>query len=477
MTTPTSRGLYSEQELERIYRAALRVLGEMGMRVENRPCLEAMERFGARVDYPRERAIFPREVIERALDMARTHDPTWRRGFRLLDPGYECGGDGACPFYYSERNGDRRRATEADCIEALKIVEASGVTHSGLPTLNGDVGHKYEAIRCLELAIETLDHTVIGGTDLFFPEQVPFVVEMGRLYRNDPGWFLPGANCITSPLTIGKTIADLAVAKAPYSTRSYIAPPMPVMGANSPMTPAGTAVVGVAEILGSYVLAKSLNPETRVGALALCALMDMQQGHMVFCAPEVLDADIAICETMERMLGLPCQAYGGYVDAKLPGMRAVREKLFRSLGPALYSGMTGFSGALDQGKVFSPTQMMLDQDLHDFLARYLARPAVNDETLAVDAIVEIGWDRTGYLTHEHTRKHMRETWRSRIYERTPWLSMADERGKEASYLERARQQWQDRLASYRPPSHPEGFLRELRKISASARQALTGIRT
>jgi trimethylamine:corrinoid methyltransferase-like protein len=469
-----SRNLFSEQKLERIFHAAVRVLGEMGMRVENRECLEAMERFGARADYPRERVIFPLEVIERVRQMVRAQDPAWRRGFALIEPNYGCGGDGACPFYYSEENGDRRRATEADCIEALKIVEASGVAHCTLPTLNGDVGHKYEAIRCLELAIETLDHTVVSATDLFFPEQVPFAVELGRLYRDDPGWFLPGANCITSPLTIGKTIADLAVAKAPYTTRSYFAPPMPVMGANAPMTPAGTAVIGVAEILGSYVLAKSLNPETPVGALALCALMDMQQGYMVFCAPEVMAADIAICETLECVLGLPCQAYGGYADAKLPGMRAVREKLFRSLGLALFSGMTGFSGALDQGKVFSPTQMILDQDLHDFLAHYMVGHAVDDDSLAVEAILEIGWDRTGYLTHQHTIKHMREIWRSRIFERTPWLSIANESTKEAAYLDKARQQWKDNLARYRPPEHDEGFLREVRAVSARAYEALGG---
>ena len=343
-----------------------------------------------------------------------------------------------------------------------------------IPTLNSDVGHRYEAIRCLEVAIETLDQTVITATDLFFPEQVPFAVELGQLYAGDPAWFLPGANCITSPLTIGKTIADLAVAKAPYTGCTYIAPPMPVMGANAPMTPIGTAVLGVAEILGSYVLAKSLNPETPVGALALCALLDMRGGYMVFCAPEVLAADIAICETMEYHLNLPCRAYGGYADAKLPGMRAVREKLLRSLGSALYSGVTGFSGSLDQGKVFSPTQMILDQELHGFLAKYVREPEVDDESLAVDVIIDVAWRPGGYLVHEHTVRHMREVWRSSIYERAPWTSIDEESAREGEYLEKAQQTWRDNLARYVPPDHSDEFLRELHGITENAREALDG---
>jgi|GEM_PF-2235072 len=469
------RRLYSDDQIARISRAAVRVLGEMGIRVQNQVCLDAMGRFGARVNYAQERAILPPDVIDRALEIVRSASAASLFELERLSSDYSAGGDGSCPLYYREDLGARRRATEADCVEALKICDTSGVVSTTIPALNGDVGHRYEAIRCLELAIETLDQTVIRATDLFFPEQVPFAVELGELYADDPAWFLPGANCITSPLTIGKTIADLAVAKAPYTGCTYVAPPMPVMGANAPMTPIGAAILGVAEILGSYVLAKSLNLDTPVSALALCALMDMRGGYVVFCAPEVLAADIAICETMQYHLNLPCRAYGGYADAKLPGMRAIREKLLRSLGSALYSGMTGFSGSLDQGKVFSPTQMILDQELHSFLARYSVDPSVADECIAAtEAILDVAWHPGGYLTHEHTVRNMQDVWRSIIYERGPWVSIEEESEKEGGYLEKAQQTWRDNLARYVPPDHSHEFLRELHRISRKAREALRG---
>jgi len=465
------RRLYSQADVDQIYDAALHVLRSMGMKVENRTCLEAMERFGAQIDYSRERAVMPKEALDRMLEIVQRENAEWDNTLQPVGEGYSFGGGGSCPFYYREDVG-RRRATEDDCVEALKIAETSGVSGCVVPVLDGDVSAKYEGIRVIELAIRTLNRTRAGGTDLFHPEQIPFAVELGELYEDNPSRFLPAGNCPTSPLCVGKTIADLAAVKAPYTGTVYAVPVMPVMGANAPMTPEGTAVVGVAEILGGYVLAKSLNPETPVGATALCAMMDMQTGGMVYSAPEVLAADIAICETMEYCLNLPCGAFGTYIDAKLPGMRAMQEKLFRCLGSAAYSRFTEFSGTLDQGKVFSPTQMILDRDLHAFMAGYTRRVPIDDDLLGLDAILDVEWDGTGYLMHEHTMSHMRDIWRSAIFGRDVWMSLDDETAKEARHLERAQEIWRDNLAKYKPPDLTDDFLRDLADISERARKAL-----
>ena len=467
------RRLFSQDDVEKIHAAALRVLGTMGMKVESRQCLEMMERFGARIDYPRERAVMSKDVIDRMLDIVRAEHKGWESVFSPVSKGYYFGGGGSCPFYYREDVG-RRRATEADCIEALKIAETAGVAACGVPVLDGDVGARYEGIRVIELAIRTLNHTTVGGTDLFHPEQIPFAVELGELYASDPARFIPAGNCPTSPLCVGKTIADLAVVKAPYTGKVYAVPVMPVMGANAPMTPEGTAVVGVAEILGGYVLAKSLNPETPVSATALCAMMDMRTGNMVYSAPEVLAADVAICETLEYCLNLPCTAFGTYIDAKLPGMRATQEKLWRAVGSGVYSQLREFSGTLDQGKVFSPTQMILDQEMHAFLAAYTSRKPIDDDALGVECILDVQWEGTGYLMHEHTINHMRDEWQSAVFGREAWVSLEKEKTREAEHLKRAEEIWRENLKTYQPPNYPDDFLRDLDDISERAREALGG---
>ncbi len=458
-----SRRLVSEEKLERIYEAAVHVLGEMGMKVENRECLEAMERFGATIDYPQERALMSREVIDRMLEIVQSECAGWEESRPRINRDYTIGGGGTCPFIFDDTTGERRRADETDCIQMLKVLETSPAAACEVPVSNKDAAPKFEAIRINQLGIETLKETRLGGTDLFYPEQVPFAVELGRLYRDDPAWFLPAGNCPNSPLEVSKTIADLAVAKAPYDV-PYAVPTMPVSGANAPMTPAGTAVVGVAEILGGYVLAKSLNPKTRVCATALCAAMDMKSGNMVYVAPEVFAADTAIMETFQGFLGLPCRVHGLYVEATAPGLEAMRQKITRCLGLGLFGNLTGLHGTLDQGKLFSPTQMMLDYDMHRFLAAYTDEPVVDEDALGVDTILDIGWDSTGYMMHDHTLTHMREYWTSSVLPQGPF--------DEAQLLDTAREQWQENLKRYEPPNHSDDFLRELRAVCDRAKQEL-----
>ena len=461
-----SRRLLASDDLERILSGARRVLGEMGMRVRSRRCLDAMEAFGAKLDLPQERAFMPPDVIDRLLAIVRAEQAGWQRAAPYVRPEYSIGPGGTCPFVFDDDRGQRRLSGEADCVEMFRILETSPATGCETPVYNCDAPPRLQSIDCLRIGLETLDRTTLTGIDLFYPEQVPFVAELGRLYRDDPTWFLPAGNCPNSPLCVSERIADLALAKAPYR-KIYAVPTMPVMGANAPVTPAGAAVIGVAEILGGYVLAKSLEVETPVAACALSAMLDLKTGTMTCVAPEVFAADVAISEVFEILLDLPCRLCGLYIDAPVPGLQAVREKLLRCLGLGLFGNLTGLPGTLAQGKVFSPTQMMLDYDLHQFLAAYTAGPVVNGETLGVEAILEIGWEETGYLMHEHTRAWMRETWQAPLP-----LSSGGEPGSGDQVVARAREMWCENLKHYEPPHHPDDFRRELRAICRRAKEAL-----
>ncbi len=464
------RRMYTQDDLARIYDAAVGVLGKMGMRVENRVCLEAMERFGCKIDYADHRAIIRPAEIARMLEIVRADDKDWSDDFGGW--GMEWGGisSGTCPFIYDDVRGERRRASEQDCILGLKIMETNGASYVCPPVSNCSASAKYEAIRVIELGIRTLSKSRIGATDLFHPDQIRFAMELGEL-MGDKRRFVSIANCPSSPLQVGQVIADMAVIKAPHKI-AYAVPVMPVMGANAPMSPIGTAVVGVAEILGGYVLAKSLNVETPVVAAALSALMDMKSGSMVYVAPEVFACDLAISETMRFHLGLPCAVYGVYIDAKVPGMRATSERLLKCMSTGFYANLNNLDGSLDQGKLFSPTQMILDIDTYKMLASFFTKPTVDEDSLSVDPILEIEWDSTGYLLHDHTIKHMRDAWESGIYGRAHFISLEDEMAKEQSHLEKARQTWVNNLTKYEPPNHSDDFLRELSAISKRAKDVL-----
>ena len=463
-----TRNLFPVDTLEQVYEGAIRVLGEMGMRVHNRQALEALEAYGATLDYPKQCASFSPKIIERMLEAVRADHAQWQRTKPHLPKRLYRGGGGTCPYYFDDEKWEKRRADEDDAILCLKIQDTAPFVGGEMPVYNCSVPSRFEPIRCLQLGIEVCNRTEIAGMDLFFPEQVPFAVELGKLYKNDARWFLPCGNCPTTPLTVGKTIADLAVAIAPYQ-QVYVVPTMPVMGANAPITPLGAAVVGVAEILGGWILAKALNPQTPVAAGALSARMDMKTGKVKYVTPEVFIADTAIVEVFEVLLNLPCRCNGKYIDVETPGLQAVYEQMMRSVACGLFSDINGFDGTLDQGRVFSPTQLMLDCDVNHLMAAYTDDPALDEDQLAVETILNVGFESEGYMMHEHTMRHMRQAFESKIlYAR----QLVDSLGSEGDILTHAREQWHENLKTYEPPDHSDDFLRDLHDICDKAKKSL-----
>ena len=463
-----ARNLFPTTTLEQVYHGAVRLLGEMGLRVHNRQALEALETNGAQLDYPQQCAFFSPELIERMLTAVRADHSDWQRTKPELPHPIFRGGGGTCPHYFDHDQWTKRRADENDAILCLKVQDTAPVAAGEMPVYNCSVPSRFEPIRCLQLGIQICNKTKITAMDLFFPEQVPFAAELGRLYQNDPCWFLPCGNCPTTPLTVGSTVADLAVAIAPYQ-HVYAVPTMPIMGANAPITPLGAAVVGVAEILGGWILAQALNPNTTVSGSALTARMNMKTGQVEDVAPEVFVADAAIVEVFEVFLNLPCRTLGKYVDVQTPGLQAVYEQMLRSVATGAFSALSTFDGTLDQGRVFSPTQLMLDCDVNGILAAYTQDPATDPDQLALDTILDIGFDSQAYMTHEHTLRHLRSAFEPNILKAR---QLVDSLGSEPQLLKDARERYHENLKTYQPPDHPDTFLRDLNDICTRARQTL-----
>ena len=77
--------------------------------------------------------------------------------------------------------------------------------------------------------------------------------------RNEPP-LLRAAYCTTSPLKLDTRSCDVLEAALEYGFPVNFCP-MPILGATTPMTPAGSVVVAAAEILGCMTAATLLAPE------------------------------------------------------------------------------------------------------------------------------------------------------------------------------------------------------------------------
>jgi trimethylamine---corrinoid protein Co-methyltransferase len=77
------------------------------------------------------------------------------------------------------------------------------------------------------------------------------------------------------------------------------------------------------------------------------------------------------------------------------------------------------AGTLSRGRVFSLQQLVMDAEVFSWNARIAAGIRVDQDTLALAAVKEVGIG-GNYLGHDHTRQHMRRVWRPRLLDRSMW---------------------------------------------------------
>jgi trimethylamine--corrinoid protein Co-methyltransferase len=139
------------------------------------------------------------------------------------------------------------------------------------------------------------------------------------------------------------------------------------------------------------------------------------------------------------------------------------EKTLTALLPALAGANVIYGlGNTETGVTMDYGQMVMDNELAEMVKFTLQGIPVNDETLAVDVIHEIGHGKD-FLSHGHTMTHMRvaQTHPSLIDRRMRRDWEADG-GK--SIYERSWEKAMDILKNYQPEPLPDDVQKSLRSI-------------
>jgi trimethylamine--corrinoid protein Co-methyltransferase len=234
---------------------------------------------------------------------------------------------------------------------------------------------------------------------------------------------------------------DYLVRRAELGYRSSVLT-QAMCGGTSPATMAGTVVAGVADILAGWAAVHALNPEMELLGATLTGAVDMRSGNMSICCPESLLQDAAICEVFRRLYGgggLHVALSGEYTDARVPGLHAAYEKAVKAILISEYIGTPPYvgNGLIENGKTFSREQALLGLEMGEFLRRYYHGFEVNDETIALDDIIEVGFGRgTNFMATEHTLRHFREVWYPRYLDRSMGEDGPRERAKERAVMEK-----------------------------------------
>jgi trimethylamine--corrinoid protein Co-methyltransferase len=220
--------------------------------------------------------------------------------------------------------------------------------------------------------------------------------------------------CTVSPLHQERFGMDLAftLAKAGIPMMLY---PMPILGATAPVTPAGTAVVNNAEILGAITAIQLAHPGARLIHAGGPTALYMRTGAYFANVPEALLLRAAQAQ-MASFYGLPAGLGWGGTKAKQPEAQSAYENtLGMVLELAAGADFLFGAGLLDSVQQMSLEELVIADEVFGMVTRLLRGVAVGRETLAVDLIKKLGF-KGDYLFEPHTRAHVRELWQARLGE-------------------------------------------------------------
>jgi trimethylamine--corrinoid protein Co-methyltransferase len=169
-----------------------------------------------------------------------------------------------------------------------------------------------------------------------------------------------------------------------------------------------------------------------------------------------------------KALGLPTHAYLGMTDAKIVDAQAGLE----SAGGAILAALAGVNmvsgaGMMDFESCQSFEKLVIDAEIIGMAKRLVAGIQARDDPIALTLMRQLG-HRADYLAQEHTLRWFQEEFYipSEVIDRGS-LDAWKARGAKSAF-ERARDRVDRLLATYQPPSLPDGLQDEIRRIATGA---------
>lgn len=399
--------LLEREDCLRIHEAALEVLRTTGVRVDDPQIVRLMQDAGASVTGGNVVHI-PRELAEWAVrETPRTLRIADRRGNV-----FELGPDGGTVVLtgnalYITRGRTRSDLTSAGLAELARIVDACRNIHGMVGTSISDCPPVYrDFVGFRIMARNTGKHL---RPCMFTPGGARRIMDMAQVLlgstplRERP--IVSTGFSILSPLHWTELALGVFKATAGLGVPATINSE-PLGGATAPVTLAGCLVIGDADTLSGLVINQLLETgRPCFYNVGFAHVMDMASTIALTGAPEngLLQAGGA---EMARFHGLPCASWMS-TESMLPDSQSAFEKMMTGMAHAAAGvNLIWGAGNLESTLAMSPEALITDDEIAGYFLRFRRGIEVNDETLALDAIREVGLS-GDFLNHSHTLEHYR----------------------------------------------------------------------
>jgi trimethylamine--corrinoid protein Co-methyltransferase len=400
----------SEDQVQTIHAASVRVLEKTGIEVENENVMKIFTEAGADTDLQKRRVYLSEALIKEALKKS----PSEIKLFGLDGKqALAFGGrniyfnPGSTALYMLDRETMKmRRPSSADFTDFVRLTDYLEFMHAQSTAMTlGDVPDQIVDRIRFYLILKNSTKPIIAGAfsieGLYDMKHMLEIVVGGEgELRRRPRLLMDV--CPSPPLKWSKLTSQNLIDSAEFDIPIEIIP-APQLGSTAPATLAGLLVQHNAEFLSGLVMAQLVKPGLPCMYSGSPSLMDMRYGTGCVGNVEVTMLCSAYAQ-IARFYHIPSGAYMGISEAKLVDAQSGLESAVGLVGGTLAGincitgpGMLGFENCQSFEK------LVIDNDICGMALRLLKEISFNDETLALDLISKVG-PGGHFLSEKHTLK-------------------------------------------------------------------------
>lgn len=466
------------EQLEAIHDSSMRILEEIGIEFMSEEALRLLDAAGAEVDHSNGLVRFDRNLVlelvakapETVVLTPRNPEHAITLGGNHINFGLVAG-----PPKIHDRVNGRRQGNYEDYCTLLRLAQSLNIVHliGNQPTAPIELPAETRHLDCYLANVTYTDrvyHCSAIGAERALDGIDIAAIARGKTREDlvdDPSVLT--IISVNSPRRIDGAMADGLIAMARWG-QCVVVTPFTLMGAMTPVTLPAAMAQQNAEALAGIALAQIVRPGSPAVYGAFTSNVDMRTGAPAFGTPENAKAQLAAGQ-LARRYKLPYRASNANASNAADAQAAYESEM------AVWSGVMGHAnllyhgaGWLEGGLTASFEKLVLDAEILQMMAETLKPIEVNEGTLGLDAIREVG-PGGHFFGAAHTMERyetafyspMLSDWRN--YEN--WL----EAGGETADV-RATHIWQKLLEAYEQPALDPGVQEALEAFVAKRKEVL-----
>ena len=467
--TPQFRML-SDDQVYKIHLATLDVLENVGVRVMSEDARHLLADGGCKLC---EDGIvkIPGHVVEECIRVAPKRFTLYNRNgevaLRVQHNNVYFGTGVTCPSTIDPYTGEKRPTEVADIARAAQVSDAlpnlDWIMPLGsvqdVPAAVADVYEFEAAVSNTTKPICFICNDARGVADVF--EMAAAIAGGWEALQSKP--FIVSYPEPASPLLHTQEAVEKLLFTAEKGL-PVIYTPCTQAGSTAPMTVAGALVTTNAETLSGLVMAQLKQPGTPFTVGGVLTVLDLRTAALSYGAPE-LSVLMAGYADLARYYKLPTWGTAGCSDAKVCDEQAAIESTFSCLMNALAGhNLVHDPGFLENGLIASLEMLVMTDEIVGMVKRLLQGIRVDDETLALDVIANVGpGPGSHFLAEKHTKQHMKtEYWTPTLMDRLTYDAWAKQGSKRMG--ERVKEKLHGILEAHTPEPLPDDVAKAVREI-------------